>query len=191
MSTVRKPPSHATSRKLTYDDYARLPDDGKRYQVLEGELDVTPAPTPKHQVVAFKLARLLADALEDKGLGQVYVSPIDVLLGPHDIAQPDIVFISKARLDIVKEKNIQGAPDLVVEILSPSTSRTDRIRKSRVYASNGVPSYWIVDPIEESIQLLRLAGELYQLAAVAERPEIVQPAEFPGLEIDLDAIFTT
>ncbi|MHB8879399.1 MAG: Uma2 family endonuclease [Myxococcaceae bacterium] len=175
--------------KLTVDEYMELPNDGKRYQILDGELDVTPAPSPRHQKISRKLQVILMRALEETGLGEVYNAPIDVILDKHNVIQPDLVFIRKERMEMVGPKNIQGVPDLLVEILSPSTRRTDVLVKSRIYASFGVPSYWIVDPDLDRLELFRLEAGTYVSAGLYSSPAVVTPAEFPGLEIPLAKVF--
>jgi Uma2 family endonuclease len=175
--------------RLSIDEYMELPNDGKRYEILDGDLFVTPAPSPRHQKVSRKLQFFLMLALERPGLGEVYDAPIDVILSRHDIFQPDLVFIRRENLHIVGAKNIQGVPDLLVEILSPSTRRTDVLLKSRVYARFRVPAYWIVDPDIDRIELFELEGESYRAAQVASRPEVLRPAAFPDLEIPLDEVF--
>ena len=142
-SPIQMPVGHF---KLTIDEYAELPNDGKRYQLLDGDLDVTPAPSPFHQTVSRRLQFILMQALEETGEGAVFNAPIDVVLDRTSVVQPDLVFIRREQFHIVGEKNIQGVPDLVVEILSPSSRRTDALLKSRLYASFAIPSYWIVDP---------------------------------------------
>ncbi len=186
---TRHPLPITPGKKLTYRDYAKLPDDGMRYEVLDGELHVTPAPVPKHQRVTQHLQFLLIVELEQKGLGRVYLAPIDVLLGKYRIVQPDILFIRKEHLAIVGPKNIRGAPDLIVEVLSPRTRRVDLTRKKPIYARSGVPCYWVVDPIVDRVELYRLEGERYVLEAQVERPDIAEPRDFPGLRIPLDEVF--
>jgi Uma2 family endonuclease len=141
---------------LTYDDYAALPDDGSRYELYEGELIMMPSPRPRHQVVIGNLYMLMAEHVSGHGLGQVYLSPIDVILSRITVLQPDLVHIERVRLGIVTERAIEGAPTLVVEVLSPSTDARDRGVKQALYARYGVPFYWIVDPEARTVQALRL-----------------------------------
>jgi Uma2 family endonuclease len=174
--------------KLGLAEYLELPNDGKRYQILDGVLDVTPAPTPRHQQVSKRLQARLMQALEPDE-GEVFNAPIDVVFDAHNIVQPDLLFIRKGRLNIVGPANIQGAPDLVVEILSPSNRRTDVVTKSLVYARFKVTSYWIADPEVDRLELFRLKGGAYKLAATGSLPKVMKPAEFPGLELPLADIF--
>jgi len=170
-------------RKLDYDDYVRLPDDGKRYEILDGELYVTPAPSPNHQRVSKRLQRKLEDYFEARGLGEVFDAPIDMILGRHDIAQPDILVVADPGQ--VSDRGIEGAPLLAVEVLSPSTRRQDRTVKARRYAALGIPHYWIVDPEARSIACHTLAGEAYRLAITVEGGAVLVPAEWPELSIAL------
>ena len=131
--------------KLTLADYERIPPDGNRHEFLGGEEFVTPAPDVGHQRSSGKLQFLLAQHVKEGSLGEVFAAPTDVVLSDEDIVQPDLIFISTDRSAIVGEKNIQGAPDLVIEILSPSTAHVDRTLKRDLYARAGVREYWIVD----------------------------------------------
>ena len=175
--------------KITYEEYAELPNDGKRYQVFDGVVDVTPAPVPRHQAISGELELILILGLDRKGLGKTYHAPIDVLLGKHDIVQPDIIFIRKERMKIIKPKFIEGAPDLVIEILSPSTRRTDVLLKSAIYARFAIPSYWIADPDLDRLEVYRLEGGTYVSEGTYAAPAIVRPSAFPGLEIPLAEVF--
>ena len=175
--------------RLTVDDLRDLPDDGKRYELIDGELHVTPSPAPKHQRVSSKLQFLLVVALQHTDQGEVYNAPMDVVLDDATVVQPDLLFLRTEHLHFIGEKNIQGAPDLVVEILSPSTRRHDVLVKSSLYARFGVPSYWIVDPDLDRIELYRLDGTAYRLATTVQSPAVAEPEEFPGLRLPLLEIF--
>ena len=164
---------------LTYDDYAALPDDGRRYELYEGELIVmSPSPRPRHQTVIGNLYVLMAEHVRGRGLGEVYLSPIDVILSRITVLQPDLVYIERDRLGIVSERAIEGAPTLVVEVLSPSTDARDRGVKRAHYARYRVPFYWIVDPVGRSVQALRLSGEAYETGA---RLDEATPGALPPL----------
>src|SRR5262245_217399 len=169
-------------RKLDYDDYVRLPDDGKRYEILDGELYVTPAPSPLHQRVSKRLQRKLEDYFEARRLGEVFNAPIDLILGRHDVAQPDLLVVTNPGQ--VSGRGIEGVPLLVVEVLSPSTRRHDREVKMRRYAALGIPHYWIVDPEGQWIARYQLEGTGYQHALTAEgnRP---MATDWPDLTITL------
>ncbi|HYK05520.1 MAG TPA: Uma2 family endonuclease [Thermoanaerobaculia bacterium] len=155
----------ATATKLTYDDYVKLPDDGKRYEIIDGELFVNPAPVPGHQLIVLTLASTLRAYCKERGGGKVLVSPIDVVFADDRIVQPDVVVILAARASIVGKKNVQGRPHLVVEVLSDGTRRYDEIQKRRLYESAGVEEYWVVDPEIERVKIYRLSGGKYVLAA--------------------------
>jgi Uma2 family endonuclease len=148
----------------TYEDYCRIPDDGKRYEVIRGVLYVSPAPRTRHQRVIANLFNALFNFVTARQLGEVLTSPIDVLLpGLASPVQPDILFVSRERARIVEEKYLADAPDLVVEVLSPSNPRHDRKTKFEVYAEAGVREYWIVDPDERSIEVHSLEGRAWRL----------------------------
>jgi Uma2 family endonuclease len=125
---------HERSALLTYDDYVLFPDDGRRHEIIDGEHTVTPAPFLRHQALVRRFILALGAVIERGGLGELFPAPVDVLLTRHDIVQPDLVFIAKERLDILTEANVQGAPDLVIEILSPATRRKDEGEKRELYA---------------------------------------------------------
>ena len=175
--------------RLTYDDYLELPDDGKRYEIIDGELHVTPAPTPRHQRISRKVQWELMAALEKKGQGEVFDAPVDVLFDDENLAQPDLIYIPKRRSGIVGEKNIQGAPYLVVEILSPSTRRRDVLVKSALYARFEVPFYWIVDPDIDQIEVFQLQGNAYERIAAASSPQVFEPPGLEGVQLPLKEIF--
>lgn len=132
-------------QKLTLADYERIPDDGNRHEIVEGEEFVTPAADVGHQRTSRKLEFLLEQHVASRGLGEVFDAPIDVVLSDGDVVQPDLLFVSRERAAIVGVRNVQGAPDLIVEILSPSTAAVDRTIKLELYARAGVREYWIVD----------------------------------------------
>jgi Uma2 family endonuclease len=175
--------------KLSLDEFLELPNDGKRYQILDGELDATPAPSLRHQRVSGRLYALLKQQLEDRGLGEVFATPVDVVLDRTNIVEPDLVFVSQARAGILTELRIEGAPDLIIEILSPSSRRTDVIVKSELYARFGVQHYWTVDPDIDRIEAFALAERSYKLVATAQSPrELVLEAPAP-LRLPLAEIF--
>lgn len=174
---------------LTYEDYVGLPNDGKRYEILEGELAVTPAPNTKHQTASVNLTATLRDHIRERDLGRLFHAPVDLILEPTSILQPDLLFVSKARQSIITDRAIEGAPDLVVEILSPSTSRNDRVTKAQIYARHNVPAYWIVDPEQETLDIYLLDGSSYQLMTTLDgnTPSPVPP--FTELKLAVKDIF--
>src|SRR6266851_10197808 len=136
---------------LTYDDYAALPDDGKRYELHEGELSVTPSPGTRHQEILVTLTIILATHVRAKGIGKLLVAPYDCIMSDITVVQPDLVYMDESRLALISERGLDGAPTLAVEILSPSTAHIDRRRKMALYAAHDVTWYWIVDPIARTI----------------------------------------
>lgn len=173
----------------TYADYKHLPDDGWRYEVIEGELKTSPAPKIKHQRVSINLAMALATFVRQHNLGEVLTAPIDVRMGQWaDPVQPDILFIQREHLDIVKENWIEGAPDLIVEILSSSSWLDDRRTKYRIYAQAGVREYWLVDPDECQIEIFVLRGGDYALVGRFASGELAPSEILKGLQIQVDEI---
>jgi Uma2 family endonuclease len=174
---------------LTYDDYVELPNDGKRYEILEGELAVTPAPTPKHQNASVNLTAILSPHVKANDLGKLYHAPIDLILESTSVLQPDLLFVAKARLNIITGRGIEDAPDLVIEIVSPSTSRTDRITKAQLYARHKVPAYWIVDPEQETLEIYLLDADSYRLVASLQGDTPTSVPPFTDLKIAAKDIF--
>src|SRR5882672_3925039 len=146
-----------TRAVLTYSDYAALPDDGRRYELHRGELSMTPSPRTRHQGAVLALGSRLYDHVKSRGLGRVFVAPTDCILSDVTVVQPDVLYVATDRLSIISERGIEGAPTLVVEVLSPSTAYLDRNRKMSLYEEHGVPYYWIVDPESRSIEAYALA----------------------------------
>jgi Uma2 family endonuclease len=170
---------------LTYDDYCDLPNDRNRYEILDGELSVTPAPSTKHQRISGRLYLILAQHALANQLGDVYAAPTDLILAPTTVVQPDLIFIGNDRGGIVTERAIEGPPSLVIEILSVTTRRTDRQTKAHLYAKHGVSHYWLIDPDQQSIEAYELSGDQYNLAVKAQNAEPFNPTLFPGLSIAL------
>ena len=179
-----------TLKEKTYNikDYKLLPE-GAPYQLIEGELIMTPAPSPLHQIISANIFEKIRRVSREKNIGLVLYSPVDVYLDEKNAYQPDIVFIGKERQDIIKEDGIYGAPDLVIEILSPSTGYYDIKKKFRVYERYGVKEYWIVDPDMRCIEifLLNNQGEFSLGLKVCEKGT-VKSAILEGLEISIDEI---
>ena len=173
---------------FTYDDLVRMPNDGKRYELCDGELVVSPAPAPKHQRVAARFGDLLFRA-EEAGFGQVFYAPTDVVFGRYKATQPDLLFIRGDRLQIVTETNIQGAPDLIVEILSPSTRADDFGWKRTLYAREGVPYYWVADPENKTVQPYTLHEGDYVVDRVLRPGDTLSCPLFPGITADVAWLF--
>ena len=172
----------------TYAEYSVLPQDFNRHEIIEGDHVVTPSPTTQHQRVLTKLTSLLVVHVNAHGLGVVLAAPMDVLLAPTSVVQPDLLFISKERLAIVKEANIQGPPDLVVEVLSPSTAAIDRGGKMSLYARYGVPHYWILDARNLSLETYEIREAEYELISQFKKDDPVKLRLFPDLAISLSEL---
>ncbi len=172
--------------KLDYSDYLAAPDDGRRYEIVRGDVSVTPAPSPRHQWISSILERALDEHFRTRGLGWMFHAPIDVILADRDIVQPDIIVVADRRQ--VSARGIEGAPLLVVEILSPTTRSRDRGVKAQRYAELGVLHYWLVDPDARRIECLRAEGGVYRTVAVAQGEETLTHADW-DLAIDLGALW--
>ena len=168
-------------RKLTYADYVRIPEDGNRHEILGGEEFVTPAPDVGHQRASRKLQAHLDRHVTEHQLGEVFDAPIDIVLSDADIVQPDLLFVTRERSHIIGEKNIQGAPDLVVEILSPSTQTVDRTVKREAYERAGVREYWIVDRAARVVEVHLFGATRHHV--VHGENGILRSELLPGLEI--------
>jgi Uma2 family endonuclease len=175
---------------LTYEEYLLFPDDGRRHELIGGEHYVTPAPTTVHQRFLGNLYRLLTSFVLENKLGEVFFAPVDVILSRQDVVQPDLIFISNARLDRLTRENVQGAPDLVVEVVSDASRQTDKKRKRALYGRHDVVEYWIADPELKIIEIYR-RDEQNRLVKVAEYEDagsLTSPL-FPGLTIDLASLW--
>ncbi|MFZ5634589.1 MAG: Uma2 family endonuclease [Bacillota bacterium] len=175
-------------KHYTYEDYLNL-DDDQRYELIGGELIVVPRPKLKHQKTAYRLFGLLENFIQQKGIGDVY-GEVDVLMGGQVVA-PDVLFISKERLCIIGETSIQGAPDLVVEVLSQSTRKLDRTKKTLLYLTHGVREYWLVDPEIQTVEVFQAGKDRWELAGVYDEKETLTSPLLPGLEIDLKKVFAS
>ena len=149
--------------RLTYPELRQMPDDGKRYELINGEVFVTPSPSEKHQRVLGRLFVRMSLFVETHKSGSVYVAPFDVVFSDKTALQPDILFVSAARKAIIGPEYVLGAPDLVVEILLPHRPRFDRVTKREQYALHGVKEYWIIDPLAENVEVYRLSDNGYEL----------------------------
>ena len=178
-----------TQTPTTWEDVLRMPDDGNRYEFIGGRLYMTPAPVTRHQRVLARLWPALFRILVDSGRGEVLSAPLLVQFpGTDDRVQPDLLFISNERRAIVGERQVTGAPDLVVEILSPSTAHRDRGIKLDLYARSGVRQYWIADPVDDVVDVWRFADEQGHERFSGELP-VRLGRERLGL-IDLDEVFS-
>jgi Uma2 family endonuclease len=174
---------------LTYEDYAALPDDGRRYELLDGELSVTPAPGSAHQIVLANLFRIVDAYVRARDLGVVLFAPLDVILADTTVVEPDLVYVARDREDRISARGIEGAPTLLVEVLSPGTTQTDRRRKYDLYARYGVPFYWIVDPVAHAIEVFQLDDAAYIQALRAQGLEPCGPPPFADLALVVDTLW--
>ena len=176
-------------RRVSYDDLAQLPEDGRRYELYDGEVFVVPSPILRHQVVALRLWRIFDDYASKTG-GLAVASPIDIVFSDFDVVQPDVVFLSAASLRSVSlDGPIRRSPDLAVEVLSPSTASNDRGRKMRMLQRYGVPEYWIVDPVDETIEIYKLAESAYELVGTFSGTSEMHSAVLPDLTFIPSSVF--
>jgi len=175
--------------KLGWEDFLELPDDANRYELLDGALVMTPPPSVRHQIVLGNLYRVLDAHVRNAGLGTVLFAPLAVRLDETTIAEPDLVYVASDRAHLIGEQAINGAPDLLVEILSPSTAKRDRTIKCQLYARLGVEHYWLVDPKAERLETFERSGESYQPVSALEGDRTVDPPRFPGLRIELSSLW--
>ena len=177
----------------TYEDYLRLPDDGRRYEVIRGVLYVMPAPTFDHQYAVSQIGRLLGNLVEENRLGVVLVAPFDVRLPDRigDPVQPDVVFIRRERQPRAGDPNFEGVPDLMVEVLSPGNWRYDRKIKLSAYRDAGAPEVWLVDPLARTVEVFVLAPDRseYILREHRGEGEAVSSAVLAGLRLDVAKLF--
>jgi Uma2 family endonuclease len=179
----------ALHRLLIADDLTSLPDDGNRYEIIGGQLIVSPSPNMWHQEISFELAGAIYEYLKQSDVGKGYTAPADVHLSAHDVVQPDILVVLREHLEIVQRKGIIGAPDLVIEILSPSSIRLDYLRKSKLYEQYGVREYWIVDPESEIVSVQILEGDRFVIAGEYSRSDTLTSNVLDGFTLDLASIF--
>ena len=150
-----------TAIKFNYKDYLQLPEN-KRYEIIDGELFMVPSPNEAHQRFLVTLTNIMVNYVRKNKLGFIYCAPFDVLFSEEDIVQPDIIFVANENRKIITKDNIKGAPDLLVEILSPGTSKRDLGIKKKLYAKKGVREYWIVDPERETVDVFKLKGREFE-----------------------------
>ena len=179
-----------TQTRLTYQDYLDLPESDERYELIDGELYMAPTPIPEHQIFLYYLAKVVEEFITRNRLGRIIISPQDVIIHEDIVVQPDMMFVSNERLHIIKWGHyVQGAPDLVVEVLSPSTARYDRTLKRERYARFGVREYWIADIVARTIEVNVSVGSTFTIASVYGEGETVESPLLPGLEFDMREVF--
>ncbi len=175
-------------KKQTIKDYKLLPE-GSQYQLITGELVMTPAPSPRHQIISGNLFRKISHFVDEKRAGRILYSPVDVYLGDENAYQPDIVFISKDRQETIRDDGVHGAPDLVIEILSPSTAYYDIRQKFKIYEKYGVAEYWIVDPGTNSIEIYSNEEGRFLATSKAEGQGAVESPLLKGLKLTIEDVF--
>jgi Uma2 family endonuclease len=175
--------------KLTYEEFRQLPGDGKRYELMHGYVHFLPTPSTKHQMILGNLAASLGNYVDDARLGMVLFAPLDVRLDADTALQPDLMFISQRRAEIIQENFIAGAPDLAVEILLSSTAAHDRATKLPLYGEAGVPEVWLIDSQAKTVEVLKPHGEKYFLDAILAGDQILTSELFPGWQSPLRDLF--
>ncbi|ASN04830.1 Uma2 family endonuclease [Virgibacillus necropolis] len=171
---------------LTYDDYASI-DDGNYYELAGGKLEMmSPAPSVNHQLVVYEIQKNIARSCESDYL--ILFAPVDVILSNTEVRQPDLVLVNRKRLDILSNRGIEGAPDLVVEILSPSTLKRDKIDKLKSYAKSQIPEYWIVEPVSGILEEYILHTEHYELFNVFQNNEQVTSPQIPCISFTMSEV---
>ena len=179
-----------TQARLTYRDYFDLPESDERYELIDGELYMAPTPIPEHQIFVYYLAKVIEEFVTRHRLGRMIISPQDVVLSDDIVVQPDIMFVSNERLHIIKwGQYVQGAPDLVVEVLSPSAERFDRTVKRERYARFGVREYWIADIVGRTIEVNVSSGDKFEVVGVYSEGDAFESTLLTGLEIDISGVF--
>ncbi len=172
--------------RLTYEAYCCFPDDGNRHEVINGVHYMNPAPSTYHQTVSRRLQFQLYMQIELAGLGQVFNAPIDLQLSEYDIIQPDIVVVLNRPVNIVTPSKIKGVPDLIIEILSPSSTRNDSVLKKELYERSGVPEYWIADPMDTQLEQFVLDNGAYR---AIEKSTVLQLSMLPEVTVDLEKVW--
>jgi Uma2 family endonuclease len=189
MTTATLPrPKAKASRIWTYDEMiAELPETNQPVELWNGEIVMSPAPHPNHQRIVGKFYKKLDRFVEERELGEVFFSPVDVVLTQHRVVQPDVVFISNARRDIVQDR-IQGVPDLVMEVISEGSWQRDRIQKKALYEQFGLPEYWLIDPDSRTVEAFALVKGAYQLHSKATGAEHAKSKLLAGFKISFSEL---
>ncbi|OFV92894.1 MAG: hypothetical protein A3G76_10350 [Acidobacteria bacterium RIFCSPLOWO2_12_FULL_65_11] len=186
-------PITAPSMKLTYEDFLNFPDDGKRHEIIDGEHYVTPSPSTKHQRVSMNVTLALGNHVKRHATGEVFAAPFDVVFSSFDVVEPDLLYISRERREVLTNKHVRGSPDLVVEILSPGTRKTDEVTKRKLYERFGVKEYWVVDPELDAIKVYRRDNGPFARSAelTAEAGDVLTTPLLPDFSVSLSEIFAT
>ena len=186
-------PGTTPSVKFTYEDFVHFPNDGRRHELIDGEHYVTPSPNTKHQRISMKLALAFGRYLEHHSIGEIFSAPFDVVFSALDVVEPDLLYISRERWQILTDQHVRGAPDLAVEILSPGTRTTDEIKKRNLYERFGVREYWVVDPELDEIKVYRRVEDAF--ARVAElsvtHEDVLTTPLLPDFSVSLVDVFSS
>lgn len=177
------------STKFSYEDLQIIPPDRNRYEIVDGELFVTAAPIPLHQRIVGNLHGHLWQHVRKHALGEVFIAPLDIVFSPSTVLEPDVIFVSRSRLNVIGEKNLTGPPDLVVEVLSESTAQLDREIKPKQYAIYGVPEFSRFDPAGKTVEIFRLKEGEYELAAHLGFGDTLISPLFPGLSMPVSSLW--
>jgi len=175
------------AKRWTYEDYSKL-DDDKRYEIIDGTLIMAPSPTDQHQDWASELHLLLAPFVKNRQIGRLFIAPFDVVLDDENTVQPDLVFVLSSKAGIIRSRGIFGAPDLLIEIVSPSSVRKDRYEKKALYARFGVREFWLADPGNHAIEVLTLESGSYKLHCSAEEKGPVNSTVLSGFSFDISQL---
>jgi len=186
---AKRPTLLLEKKRYTYRDYLSFPDDGYTYQIIDGEVFMAPAPSPYHQRISRNIEFILWRFVSERGLGEVLDAPCDVVLSEENVVQPDLLFISRERLSIIGEASVNGPPDLVVEIISPSTETLDREVKRRLYERFGVKEYWVVDPERREIEIWLLREGRFELYGRFGPGQTLTSPVLKGLEFEVGEVF--
>lgn len=178
----------AENLHYTYEDYLQIEDE-HRYEVLKGELIMVPAPLTVHQKTSINLTILITSYVREKKLGEVLYAPTDVVLANDVVVQPDILFIAKDRTGIIGEKAVTGAPDLIVEIVSPTSASYDTIEKRNIYEKHGVKEYWLIFPQEKAVEVLTVEDGIYREFSKGRKAGVVNSKVIGGLAVEMGELF--
>lgn len=191
LSVKEEGPAYSKQGGYTYEDYLKIPEEpGYRFEILDGSMVKEPSPSMHHQRLSRELGRVLMAFFDDfDPEGELFFAPLDVTLTSRNVLQPDILFVSGSRREIMRQERIDGPCDLVVEIMSPTNRRKDRLQKMEIYRKSGIPHYWIVDPEEDTLEAFMLKDESYTLVFAGGPSDKFNHPSFPGLDLDLDKVF--
>jgi len=181
--------SNVTVERFSVADYRSMPEGPPYYQLVEGELIMSPAPNFRHQVIAKNLFRLIDNYLQREPVGETYFAPVDVFLSDDDVFQPDVFFLAVANRRLAQADGVHGAPDLVVEIVSPGSAQLDKKRKRAIYARHGVKELWLVDPVLEQIHRYDFSTDAAKPVRIVDSDETFATPLFPGLVVSAATVF--